>query len=67
MNLNFNFNNVGDKLIEKIAGAVEVLYDPNGDKMAYRDFQQLSYRILVKTKNSHMKKESVLHKNVVSY
>lgn len=37
MNVNFNFNNVVDKLIEKIAGAVEVLYDPNGDKMAYRD------------------------------
>lgn len=28
---------VGEKLVEKIAGAVEIIYDPYGDKKAYRE------------------------------
>ena len=55
---------VGEKLVEKIAGAVEIVYDPRGDKKAYREFVRNIFRDIGEDKSIPYEEKLELHKSV---
>ena len=61
MDMHVNID-VGEKLVEKIAGAVEIVYDPRGDKKTYREFVRNIFRDIGEDKSiSYEEKIGIVH------